>query len=121
MDGGKPTSFDQFRMCYVASLRDKGATTYWNLIREMMAAVIDSFEQFEAAGYTELDRSLTVDISGKKVSIYEIMVSAWTLPENLRYRIIRRKGRRSLIHTRSFPGYRENGRSVLGVDWCWRG
>jgi hypothetical protein len=64
-------------------------TTDWNLIREMMAAVIDSCEQIEAAGYTERDRDLTVDISGQKVSVQEFMVSAWTLPENLRYRIIR--------------------------------
>ena len=55
----------------------------------MMAAVIDSCEQIEAAGYAEPDRDLTVDISGQKVSIHEFMVSAWTLPENLRYRIIR--------------------------------
>jgi hypothetical protein len=63
--------------------------TDWNLIREMMAAAIDSCEQIEAAGYTELDRPLTVDVSGQKVSVHEFMVSAWTLPENLRYRIIR--------------------------------
>jgi hypothetical protein len=63
--------------------------TDWSLIREMMAAVIDSCEQIEAAGYTERDRDLTVDISGQKVSVQEFMVSAWTLPENLRYRIIR--------------------------------
>jgi hypothetical protein len=63
--------------------------TDWNLIREMMAAVIDSCEQIEAAGYTERDRDLTVDISGQKVSVQEFMVNAWTLPENLRYRIIR--------------------------------
>jgi hypothetical protein len=63
--------------------------TDWNLIREMMAAVIDSCEKIEAAGYTEQDRNLTVDVSGQKVSLHEFMVSAWTLPENLRYRIIR--------------------------------
>ena len=64
-------------------------STDWKLIREMMAAVIDGCEQIEAAGCTELDRALTVDVSGQKVSIYEFMVSAWTLPETLRYRIIR--------------------------------
>ncbi|WP_155255685.1 hypothetical protein [Bradyrhizobium elkanii] len=63
--------------------------TDWNLIREMMAAVIDSCEQIEATGYTERDRDVTVDISGRKVSVQEFMVSAWTLPENLRYWIIR--------------------------------
>jgi hypothetical protein len=64
-------------------------STDWKLIREMMAAVIDSCEQIEAAGYAERDRDLTVEISGRKVSVHEFMVSAWTLPENLRYRIIR--------------------------------
>jgi hypothetical protein len=63
--------------------------TDWNLIRELMAAVIDSCEQIEAAGYTEQDRGLTVDVSGQTVSLQEFMVSAWTLPENLRYQIIR--------------------------------
>jgi hypothetical protein len=63
--------------------------TDWNLIRDLMAAVIDSCEQIEAAGYTELDRSLAVDVSGRKVSVHEFMISAWTLPEHLRYRIIR--------------------------------
>jgi hypothetical protein len=63
--------------------------TDWNLIREMMAAVIDSCEQIETVGYAERDRDLTVDISGQKVSVQDFMVSAWTLPENLRYRIIR--------------------------------
>lgn len=63
--------------------------TDWNLIREMMSTVIDACEQIEAAGYAEQDRQLTVDVSGQKVSIHEFMTSAWTLPENLQYRIIR--------------------------------
>jgi hypothetical protein len=46
--------------------------TDWNLIREMMPAVIDACEQIEAAGYTELDCPLTVDVSGQKVSIHEL-------------------------------------------------
>ena len=62
--------------------------TDWNLIREMMAAVIDSCEQLEVAGYTEQDRDLTVEIAGQNVSVQEFLVSAWTLPEGLRYRII---------------------------------
>ena len=63
--------------------------TDWNLIRELMAAVIDSCEQIEATGYAEQDRHLTVDVSGQKVTVQDIMISAWTLPENLRYQIIR--------------------------------
>jgi hypothetical protein len=64
--------------------------TDWNLIREMIAVVIDSFEQIEAAGYTEQHRDLMIDVAeNRNVSVYELMVSAWTLPEKLRYRIIR--------------------------------
>jgi hypothetical protein len=36
-----------------------------------------------------MDRSLTVDVSGQEVSVHEFMVSAWTPPENRRYRISR--------------------------------
>jgi hypothetical protein len=61
--------------------RERRMPTDWNLIREMMAAVID----------TEPDRDLTVDVSGQKVSIHEFIVGAGTLPENLRYRIIRER------------------------------
>jgi hypothetical protein len=70
--------------------------TDWNLIRDMMSAVIDSCEKIEAAGYTEKDRDLTVDVSGKTVSIQEFMTSAWTLPENLRYQIIRERHEKDL-------------------------
>lgn len=65
--------------------------TDWNLVRDLMAAVIDSCEQIEAAGYAEQDRHLAVDVSGQKVSVQDIMTSAWTLPENLRYQIIRER------------------------------
>jgi hypothetical protein len=70
--------------------------TDWNLIREMMAAAIDSCEQIEAAGYSEQDRDLTIDVSGQTISVHEFMVSAWTLPENLRYRIIRDRHDKSI-------------------------
>jgi hypothetical protein len=63
--------------------------TDWNLIGDMMSAVIDYCEQIDAAGYTEADRDLTIDVSGQSVSVQEFMVSAWILPENLRYQIIR--------------------------------
>src|ERR1700738_4540920 len=70
--------------------------TDWNLIREMMAAAIDSCEQIEAAGYSEQDRDLTIDVSGQTISVHEFMVGAWTLPENLRYRIIRDRQDKSI-------------------------
>lgn len=63
--------------------------TDWNLVREMMAAAIDSCEQFEKAGYDETHRSLTVP--SKNVSVHEVMVSAYTYPESIRYQIIRER------------------------------
>lgn len=65
--------------------------TDWNLIREMMIAAIDACERIEAAGYTENDRDATIDVEGQQVSIHDFLVSAWTLPENLRYQIIRER------------------------------
>ena len=80
-----------------------------DLIREMMAAVIDSCEQIEAAGYTGQDRDLTVDVSGQKISVHEFMVSAWTLPENLRYRIIRDRHDKSI----DLPYIPEAARAII--------
>ena len=98
--------------------------TDWNLIRDMMAAVIDSCEQIEAAGYAEEDRDLTVDVSGHSISIQDFMVSAWTLPENLRYQIIRdrhEKGVDLAYRSRSGPHHRENGGGLLGINRRRRG
>ena len=63
----------------------------WNLIREMIGAAIDACERVEAAGYTEADRDATIDVGGQQVSVQDFLVSAWTLPENLRYQIIRER------------------------------
>lgn len=65
--------------------------TDWNLIREMIGAAIDACERVEAAGYTEADRDATIDVGGQQVSVQDFLVSAWTLPENLRYQIIRER------------------------------
>ena len=65
--------------------------TDWNLIRDMIGAAIDACERIEAAGYSESDRDATVDIGGQRVSVHDFLVSAWTLPENLRYQIIRER------------------------------
>ncbi len=65
--------------------------TDWNLIRTMMGAAIDTCERIEAAGYTENDREVTIDVRSQQISIYEFLVSAWTLPENIRYQIIRER------------------------------
>ncbi len=63
----------------------------WNLIRGMMGAAIDACERIEAAGYTESDRDASIDVGGQQVSVQDFLVSAWTLPENLRYQIIRER------------------------------
>lgn len=63
--------------------------TDWNLIREMMSAAIDTCERIEVCGYSENDRDATAVLAGQNVSVYEMLVSAWTYPENIRYQIIR--------------------------------
>lgn len=65
--------------------------TDWNLVRTMLGAAIDACERIEAAGYTENDRDATIDVGGQQVSVHDFLVSAWTLPENLRYQIIRER------------------------------
>lgn len=65
--------------------------TDWNLIRQMMGAAIDACERIEAAGYTEADRDASIEVGGQQVSVHDFLVSAWTLPESLRYQIIRER------------------------------
>ncbi|MFP3924481.1 hypothetical protein [Pseudomonas sp. W5-36] len=66
-------------------------STDWQQIREMMSTVIDSCEQIERAGLSEEHRSATVEINGVHYSVQEFLISAWTLPENIRYQIIRER------------------------------
>ena len=63
--------------------------TDWALIRDLMAAVIDSAEDIEASGYGERDQDRTVQVGAQAVSLHDVMVSAQTIAEDLRYRIIR--------------------------------
>jgi hypothetical protein len=63
--------------------------TDWNTIRGMMNAAIDACERIEASQYKEKDRDATVDVNGQLVSVQDLLVSAWTYPERLRYQIIR--------------------------------
>ncbi|POA72570.1 MULTISPECIES: hypothetical protein [Pseudomonas] len=65
--------------------------TDWQQIREMMNTVIDSCEQIETAGFNEEHRSATVKIEGVDYSVQEFLISAWSLPENIRYQIIRER------------------------------
>lgn len=63
--------------------------TDWKLIREVLNAAIDSCEGLDRAGYAKEHRSLSVQVNGQQVSVQEFLVSAWTLPENARYEVIR--------------------------------
>lgn len=65
--------------------------TDWNLIRDMMNAAIDACERIEAVGYNENDRDVAIDVPGASVTVHDVLVSAWTYPENIRYRIIRER------------------------------
>jgi hypothetical protein len=63
--------------------------TDWDLIRAVMNAAIDSCERLEKNGYEEKHRGLEVDVGGQQVRVYDFLVSAWTMPEQMRYEIIR--------------------------------
>lgn len=65
--------------------------TDWDLIRSMMSAAIDTCERIEAAGYTEYDRDAAIEVRGQRVSVHDVLVSAWTLPETIRYQVIRER------------------------------
>lgn len=63
--------------------------TDWRLIREVLNAAIDSCERLEQPGYAEEHRSRSVQVNGQRVSVQDFLISAWTLPENARYEVIR--------------------------------
>ncbi|SRR5258706_5486507 len=65
--------------------------TDWNLVRAMMQVAIDTCEQVETLGYREQDRGASVEVAGQRVSVFDILTSAWTAPENLRHQIIRER------------------------------
>ncbi|WP_027820639.1 hypothetical protein [Paraburkholderia bannensis] len=65
--------------------------TNWKLIRDALNTAIDSCEALELAGYQEGHRNQTVEINGISVSLQDFLVSGWTMPENLRYAIIRQR------------------------------
>ncbi|WP_321855129.1 hypothetical protein [Paraburkholderia tropica] len=65
--------------------------TDWHLIRNVLNAAIDSCEALESAGYAEEHRARTIIVNGRPVSVQEFLTSAWTLPENVRYAVIRQR------------------------------
>ncbi|CAN2533450.1 hypothetical+protein [Methylocapsa aurea] len=85
--------------------------TDWNLIRKMLDAAVDACEQIEAAGYCEADRGATTNVRGQDVSVWEFLISAWTLPENVRYRIIRERHERDA----DLPYVPESARIIMSM------
>lgn len=67
------------------------ARTDWVLVRKMMNAAIDFCETVEAEGFREADRAATTVVNGQAVSVQDVLASAWTYPETMRYAIIRKR------------------------------
>lgn len=67
------------------------AQTDWALVRRMMQAAIDFCEQVETEGDRETDRDATAVVNGQAVSVQDVLTSAWTYPETMRYAIIRQR------------------------------
>lgn len=68
--------------------------TDWALIREVLNAAVDTCEAVDRLGLGEEDRDLPAGSGG--VRVWEVMMSAWTYPENLRYALIRARHRLGL-------------------------
>jgi L-serine deaminase len=65
--------------------------TDWMMVRQMMNAAIDFCEKVEASGCHESDRAATTVVDGQAVSVQDVLTSAWTYPEAMRYAIIRQR------------------------------
>lgn len=65
--------------------------TDWELVRAMMASAIDACERLEELELNEGDREAVANVEGQQVSVFDILTSAWTYPETLRYQIIRQR------------------------------
>jgi hypothetical protein len=85
--------------------------TDWKQIREMMNTAIDSCEQIEAAGYTEQYRSASVTIEGREYTVQDFLVSAWTLPESIRYKIVHDRHNKGV----DLPYTPESSRIILAM------
>ena len=65
--------------------------TDWMMVRQMMNAAIDFCEKVEASGCRESNRAATTIVNGQAVSVQDVLTSAWTYPEAMRYAIIRQR------------------------------
>lgn len=64
-------------------------STDWGLVRAMMESAITACERLEALGISEEHRGAVLQVNGQTVSVFDVLTSAWTYPEALRYQIIR--------------------------------
>ncbi|MNE38812.1 hypothetical protein D3C80_1327240 [compost metagenome] len=92
--------------------REGAMKTDWNVIRGMMNAAINACERIEASGYAETDRDATINVGGQQVSVHDMLVSAWTYPENLRYQIIRQRHEKGV----DLPYVPETARILLAMS-----
>lgn len=56
-----------------------------------MNTAIDACERIERSGYSEANRDVTIQINEHTVSLHDLLVSASTYPEHMRYCIIRER------------------------------
>ena len=63
--------------------------TDWTAVRAMMGAAIDACEEIERLGYGPENRAATREDDGPRVSAFDIVTSAYVLPESVRYAIVR--------------------------------
>jgi len=81
------------------------------LIRDVLNAAIDSCEALERVGYAEPHRNRTVAVNGQLVSVQDFLVSAWTMPENARYDVIRQRHEKGI----DLPYVPESARILTAV------
>ena len=66
---------------------------------------------WQQAGYAEQHRGRTVVVNGQQVSVHDFLVSAWTLPENARYAVIRQRHEKGIDN----PYVPESARILMAV------
>ncbi|HEY0937174.1 MAG TPA: hypothetical protein VGD91_25980 [Trebonia sp.] len=62
-------------------------TTDWQLVRDLLAAAVDACEAAERLGLADEDRGLPTGAG--PVDVGDVLASAWTYPENVRYGVVR--------------------------------
>ena len=65
--------------------------TDWTLVRKLMNAAIDACEHAERLGVNETHRALPTGVDD--VTVRDVLTSAWTYPENVKYDVIRARQR----------------------------